>query len=272
MATFFGEIVTFPSRAVDEEEDDDDVDQVTAICQPVLRWCPEIRLEISKSPDKTISCKTLIVAVGPVATGFIESYVLSKDDDTLGVVVSGMKQTDGNSFSQTMHTDKSCFIYRLRQHRDIVVCQCNSKVSAEQAFIWTQQVFSNIKQSSQVIILSSLQVTEYKSHSRNHTTPFLNCLCSSTLKTKPVCPYLSQPNTVADLPAAILNYCQVYGIAAVLYVTYSDTAYLEVASMKSFLPLLDVQPLKDIVKINSNIDFTLKKLVELNTSQNPLYL
>ncbi|XP_070567503.1 proteasome assembly chaperone 1-like [Ptychodera flava] len=269
MATFFGEIVTTSSRV--DADDDEEEDEKAEIVSPVLRWSPDVRAEIGLSKDEILSCDNLLLAIGPAATGFVHTYVLGQEHEVIGVVVSGLKNKDSNSFHQTMHTDKTCFLYRLKSQPKTLVCQCNCQVSAEQAFSWTEQLFRNLKNPS-VTILGSCQITEYKSHDPIQAPPFIKCLCSSEFKDKPVCAYLPQPNTVSELAAAVLNCCQVRGMPAVLYMAYLDSVHLEIASMKVFLPVLNNPQLKNILKVNTDAEITMKKLVELDTTQNPLYI
>ncbi|XP_077977860.1 proteasome assembly chaperone 1-like [Glandiceps talaboti] len=271
MATFFGEVLDVASRAFDADDDEDDDEKITPPSSPVLRWSPEIRNEIKQSEDSVLNCSLLLLAIGPAPTGFVQSYVLREDYEHIGVIVSGLRTKDSNSFQQTLHTDKTCFVYRLKRRPDIVICQCNARVSADQAFHWTEKLFSSIKKSC-VVILASSQVTEYKALEQNQTIPFIKCLCSSVFTEKPVCAYLPQPNTVSELPSAVLNFCQVHSIPSVLYMAYLDSAHLDIASMKVFLPVLDNVLLKEVSKVNGKADNSLKKLVELNTAQNPLYI
>ena len=58
----------------------------------------------------------------------------------LAVICSGMGDRDVNTFSQSAPTDKACYVYRLLNAKDVVVVMCNTAVSPEQSFSWTNEV------------------------------------------------------------------------------------------------------------------------------------
>ena len=73
--------------------------------------------------------------------GFSETYILGEQQsEKLGVVCSGIADSDVCTLSQTASTDNTCYIYRLTDKPDVILVQCKGDVAPEQAFSWTQQV------------------------------------------------------------------------------------------------------------------------------------
>ncbi|XP_033125671.1 proteasome assembly chaperone 1-like [Anneissia japonica] len=270
-AAYFGDVVTQISRAVDDDEEDCQLDESLL---PVLRWCPSIRQQLEASSTKCLKCSILMVAVGAEAVGFSQAYLLPEDPEILGVIASGMSSLDKNSFSQKADSDKTCFIHRLASNPEVLVVLCKSNVAPEQAFSWTQQLFENIESENlYVTVLSSSLVTEYKSSKlvSELSTPFIRALRSSAYKAKPQSPFLEAPNMVSSLPAAVLNHCQVNSIAAVLYVAFVDSPHVDVESMEVFKPVLEATPVKDLVQPRPGASKRLQQFVSVHLNTINLY-
>ncbi|XP_078698155.1 proteasome assembly chaperone 1-like [Branchiostoma floridae x Branchiostoma belcheri] len=269
----FGDLVLASSRAVDDDEEEEEASQKPSPCA-VLRWSAQAKQEISESPNDCIECSALIVAIGPVATGFIHTYLLHQETEILGMIGSGLSENTCNAFEQTSPADATCFLHRLKSAPSVILCQCNVDVPSEMMFSWTQQLFSCINiHNTYIGVLASAPVSEFRSSVSlsDVTVPFLRGLKTNQFHGKPVCPYLEQPNTVKGLPASVLSHCQVYRVPAVLYMCYSDSIYVEIPAIKAFLPVLKGTPFRDIVQENPHADITLRKLVELRAQQNNLY-
>ncbi|KFO04846.1 Proteasome assembly chaperone 1, partial [Balearica regulorum gibbericeps] len=113
------------------------------------------------------------------------------------------------------------------------------------------QVFGCMqKESLQVTILSTCPVADYKTQESTLTlpSPFLKALKTKEFKEQVCCPLLEQPNIVRDLPAAVLSYCQVWHIPAVLYQCYTDVIKLDTVTIEAFKPVLSSKILKSLVK------------------------
>ena len=73
--------------------------------------------------------------------GFVQTYLMEgHTSEILGVICSGMKEGTINTFSQNSPTDSTCYIHRLSNNTETVIVQCNTDVSAEQSFSWTNEV------------------------------------------------------------------------------------------------------------------------------------
>ncbi len=54
---------------------------------------------------------------------------------------------------------------------------------------------------------------------------------------------------IAAAAVVVLTYCQTRCIADVLYSSYTNTRVPDKETMKSFLPILDLPPLRDFVPV-----------------------
>ncbi|XP_071113877.1 proteasome assembly chaperone 1-like [Haliotis cracherodii] len=273
MATFFGEILPVTSRAVDD--DDEDEDDVPVASSSFVHWSSKTREEMEKTATKKLPCDTLIIAVGPAATGFTQTFIMQDRYEILGGVFSGLKDRDIVTLGQQSATDKTCFLYRSLDSPGVVVCQCKTDVTQEQCFSWVEEVLGGFELSScYVAVLCSLMTSEYKSDIpiSELTTPFLRGLKTAHYPASPACAILEQPSMLTGLPAQVMSYCQVHGVKAIVYISYTDSIFLDLPTMKMFKPLLKATPLKDVVKSNPQGDKMLLKIVDQHTSQNTLYL
>ena len=51
--------------------------------------------------------------------------------------------------------------------------------------------------------------------------------------------------------SAVMTYCQIHAIRAVLYQCYTNARKLvDVATMKAFMPVLESTPVRDIIKVS----------------------
>ncbi|EDL03698.1 Down syndrome critical region homolog 2 (human), isoform CRA_b [Mus musculus] len=100
---------------------------------------------------------------------------------------------------------------------------------------------------------------------------FLRALKTQTFKDALCCPLLEQPNIVHDLSAAVLSYCQVWKIPAVLYLCYTDVMKLDRVTVEAFKPLLSSRSLKCLVKNIPESTEILKKLMTTNEIQSNIY-
>ncbi|XP_023354613.1 proteasome assembly chaperone 1 isoform X2 [Sarcophilus harrisii] len=171
-------------------------------------------------------------------------------------------------------TDAFCVFYRLKSDPTIFLCQCSCYVAEDQQYQWLEKVFgSSPNRNLQITILTSRHVTDYKTpeSSCNLPSPFLKALKTQTFQDAACCTLLEQPNIVHDLPAAVLSYCQVWRIPAILYLCYTDVMKLDLVTVEAFKPILGSESLKGLVKNVSHGTEILKKLVTRNEIQSNIY-
>ncbi|XP_043556124.1 proteasome assembly chaperone 1 [Chiloscyllium plagiosum] len=241
-----------------------------------IQWSPESRASTESTTEQSLPCSTFLIAVGQNAVGFLNSFVqCSGSWEIIGAVTLWNERVKGtDTINQQFTTDTSCLLYRLTSNPMILTCHCNCYVAEDQLFQWTEKVFGNIqKRNLNVIVLSSCSVTEYKTprSTSNISVPFLRALKTSAFQETPHCVLLEQPNVLSGLPAAVLSYCQVKQIPAVLYHCYSDVTTIDSLTIEGFRPVLACKGLSSFVKDTSRSAEILKQLVDMNKIQSNLY-
>ncbi|XP_005100141.1 proteasome assembly chaperone 1 [Aplysia californica] len=273
MATFFGEILPVRSRAVDDDEDDDFRGPIEG--EPILHWSKKVKAETEKLPDKKVPCSNLVISIGQEANAFTEVYVKTFKYEIIGGIFSKIQDDDPCTLSQTSPTDKSCFIYRCYSNPSIIVCQCNRDVSQEQSFSWAKLLCTNINlDTAYIAVLASCSTGGYCSDipSSDLDTPFLRALKTEKFVGTPICKILEQPNMLTGLPAQLMTFFQVHQYKAVIYVCYKENRYADIPSVKAFLPVLEVTPIKDMTEPNKKAEDMLRDIVEKHQIHDMLYL
>ncbi|XP_043847130.1 proteasome assembly chaperone 1 isoform X1 [Dromiciops gliroides] len=286
-ATFFGEVVKVRSRAVTEEEEEEE--------EPWAQDNPEdkeVRRELQRKREVEVlqrqtnvsleiplleqyPCSKFIIAIGHNAVAFLSSFVMNSGTwEEIGSTKlwnEWCRTTDTTNLSPT---DAFCVFYRLKSDPTVFLCQCSCYVAEDQQYQWLEKVFgSSPKTNLQITILTSRHVTDYKTpeSSSNLPSPFLKALKTQTFQDAACCTLLEQPNIVHDLPAAVLSYCQVWRIPAILYLCYTDVMKLDLVTVEAFKPILSSESLKGLVKNVSHGTEILKKLVTTNEIQSNIY-
>lgn len=146
MAASFGVWeVKFPSsRAVYDDEDDEDEDPSMLeeySKSIVFHWAPHIVGSSQTSP--TSGFPLLVLAVGEVATTFLEAHFLTAGNEVVACITS--KKDSDTNFETLCSAAKSAdgsFLYQLTTtgHDESVICQCRNPVPQEKAFYWTEKV------------------------------------------------------------------------------------------------------------------------------------
>ncbi|XP_020829567.1 proteasome assembly chaperone 1 [Phascolarctos cinereus] len=286
-ATFFGEVVKVRSRAVTEEEEDEE--------EP---WAPdnledrEVRRELERKREVEVlqtqtnlsleiplleqyPCSKFIMAIGNNAVAFLSSFVLNSETwEEIGSTKlwnEWCRTTDTTNLSPT---DAFCVFYCLKSDPTVFLCQCSCYVAEDQQYQWLEKVFwSSPNRNLQITVLTSRHVTEYKTpeSSCNLPSPFLKALKTQSFQDAACCTLLEQPNIVHDLPAAVLSYCQVWKIPAILYLCYTDIMKLDLVTIEAFKPILGSKSLKGLVENVPHDTEILKKLVTTNEIQSNIY-
>lgn len=146
MASSFGVWeVKFPSsRAVYDEDDEDDED--SSLLEDYSKsvsfyWAPHV--EESPQTPSPRECRLLVLALGEVATTFLQAHFLTAGSEVVACITS-RKDTDTN-FEKLSFSSKSADVSVL--HRltttdlnESAICQCRNPVPQEKAFHWTEKV------------------------------------------------------------------------------------------------------------------------------------
>ncbi|CAH6792594.1 proteasome assembly chaperone 1 [Phodopus roborovskii] len=286
-ATFFGEVVKAPCRAGTEEEEEEeeqsrrDTPEDREVRRQLARK-REVRL-LQRQTKKSLEvallekqpCSKFIIAVGRNATAFLSSFVMNsgvwKEVGCAKLWNEWCRTTDTVHLSPT---DAFCVFYQLKSDPSVFLCQCSCYIAEDQQFQWLEKVFgSRPRKSMQVTILTCRHVTEYKTSESTCSlpSPFLRALKTHKFKGPVCCPLLEQPNIVHDLPAAVLSYCQVWKVPAVLYLCYTDVMQLDLVTVEAFKPILSSRSLECLVKNIPESTEILKKLMTANEIQSNIY-
>jgi hypothetical protein len=261
------------SRAVDEDYDDEECTDEPSF-QPFI-WRPSPGMD-TNSTNGSISCTSLIIAIGPVCAGFIEAHVLdSNANEVIGRLVNDPSHCSDDDAS----VDRCCVVCRLTAHPNVLIVQCRVTVTPEQSYSFTQQLMSSLYlPSAHVVILSTGNRSEYKCELPPADIPynFLRMLHSHAYRGSLACAPVEQPNTVDGLPAQLLTYCQIHRMSCTLYVCYSNTLNVDLDMMKAFDKVLRTEPFSQLSKGSGDVDKRLSKLVQqihsANQSRSFIYL
>nr|XP_004654543.1 proteasome assembly chaperone 1 [Jaculus jaculus] len=286
-ATFFGEVVKAPCRAgtEEEEEEDDEGRRETPEDREVRRQLAKKReVRLLQGQTKTslevpllekYPCSKFIIAIGSNAVAFLSSFVMN----------SGVWEEVGctklwNEWcrtTDTVHlspTEAFCVFYRLKSNPSIFLCQCSCYVAEDQQYQWLEKVFGSCpRKNMQITILTCRHITEYKTPEAPSSlpSPFLKALKTQTYKDAVCCSLLEQPNIAHDLPAAVLSYCQVWKIPAVLYLCYTDVMQLDLVTVEAFKPALSSRSLAGLAKNIPQSTEMLKRLMTTSEIQSNIY-
>ncbi|KAM3868706.1 proteasome assembly chaperone 1 [Diretmus argenteus] len=245
MATFFGEVLSVYSRAVDE--DDDDLDENDEqICAELeekrevdLQWSPEVS-ESLRCGSKQLQFSDFIVAVGHNAARFLSVYVLNSANwDTVGHASIWNERTQVGA-GQTSK-ESACLFYQHKDNPSVLLCQVTCYVAEDQLYQWTEKVFGCLQHRGlNVTVLSDSAVAEYKTpgYLSSSSVPILRSLQTSASSCRILCPSLEQPNILTGLPAAVLSHCQVHRIPTAAYQCYSDVISPDSITMETYKPAL----------------------------------
>ncbi|XP_068698409.1 proteasome assembly chaperone 1-like isoform X1 [Montipora foliosa] len=253
MAASFGVWeVRFPSsRAV--YDDDEDEDEDPSILEEysksiVFHWAPDVSESFQTSLPR--ECPLLVLAFGEVAATFLEAHLLKAESKILACI-SPRKENEPNFENLCVVTKSaanSC-LYRASGHNEAVICHCRNPVPPERAFHWTEKLFQNFKP-SQVVILTSSPACEYHtSDPGNLKSDFIKVLKTDSWQERipeKECSFLETPNIVSGLAASVLQYCQIYHLAAALFVCYTESSQVDSRSVEAFQFLLKTSPLNSL--------------------------
>uniref|UniRef100_A0A8C6H8Z5 Proteasome assembly chaperone 1 n=1 Tax=Mus spicilegus TaxID=10103 RepID=A0A8C6H8Z5_MUSSI len=265
-ATFFGEVVKAPCRAGTEEEEEEEEQsrRDTPEDQEVRRQLArkrEVRLLRRQTETsleavllETHPCSKFIIAVGSNATAFLSAFVMNSGVwEEVGCAKLWNEWCRTTDTVRLSPTDVFCVFYQLKSDPSVFGFQP--------------------RKSMQVTVLTCRHITDYKTPEStcSLSSPFLRALKTQTFKDAVCCPLLEQPNIVHDLSAAVLSYCQVWKIPAVLYLCYTDVMKLDRVTVEAFKPILSSRSLKCLVKNIPESTEILKKLMTTNEIQSNIY-
>ena len=144
MAAAFGVWeVRFPSsRAVYDEDDEEDEETSTSEDHSKnldFHWAPHLKRDQNSSPTE---CALMVLAIGEVATTFVEAHYLSAGSEIVACLTSKKgHELDFEKLCNKFKSGDTCCLHRLKTNRDdSVFFQCRMPVPQEKAFHWTEKV------------------------------------------------------------------------------------------------------------------------------------
>ncbi|XP_042543167.1 proteasome assembly chaperone 1 [Dipodomys spectabilis] len=281
-ATFFGEVVRAPCRAGTEDEEEEEEARETSEDTEVRRQLAQkrevqlLRRQTETTLDGSLlenhPCSKFIIAIGNNAVAFLSSFVMNSGGwEEVGCTKLWNEWCRAADSLHLCPTDALCVFYQLKSDPSILICQCSCYVAEDQQYQWLEKVFgSSPRKNLQITILTCRHVTDYKTSESTGSlpTPFLRALKTQHFKDSACCSLLEQPNIAHGLPAAVLSYCQVWKIPAVLYLCYTDVTKPDIVTIEAFKPILSSMSFKDLVTAVPRCSEILKKLTSSETQSN----
>ncbi|XP_029956619.1 proteasome assembly chaperone 1 [Salarias fasciatus] len=281
MATFFGEVLSVFSRAVEDEEEEEaeeneEDEQIRRELEEKrevhLHWSPEVSESLASG--NKLQCSDFILAVGPNAARFLSVYVLASANWNAVGRASVWNERSRAAAGQSGEEAAACVFYRHKEQPSVLVCQVTCHVAEDQLFQWTEKVLDCLQHRQlSVTVLSDGSLADYKTpdYLSGSSAPFLRSLHTAAFSDRPVCRSLEQPNIVTGLAAAVLNHCQVHRIAAIVYQCYSDVAGPDSVTMETYKPALTKLGRSLQLDLSPNSD-VLRKFTRSTEIQSNLYI
>ncbi|XP_062262784.1 proteasome assembly chaperone 1 isoform X2 [Platichthys flesus] len=259
MATFFGEVLSVYSRAVEEDdeerEENEEDEQIRRELEEKrevhLHWIPEVSDSL-KSGNK-LPCSEFVLAVGHNAARFLSVYVLTSANwDKVGH--ASVWNERSRAVTGQTSKESACVFYRHKENPTVLMCQVTSHIAEDQLFQWTEKVFDCLQHRElNVTVLSDSSVADYKTadYLCTSATPFLRSLHTGTF--------------------SVLNHCQVHRIATVVYQCYSDILGPDSVTMETYKPALTKLGKSIQLASSPNTD-VLRKFIQTTEIQSNLYI
>nr|CAB3265252.1 proteasome assembly chaperone 1-like [Phallusia mammillata] len=223
MASFFGEVLPVISRAVEDEESDDE------FINPEFIWKPS-----DDSGSKQFSPNWLVMAVGAVPAGFLQCHM-------------ELTNSLGNIVEINDSKEKTIIGFYSSTCGKVIYCISSTYILPDKLWCLVQKVFEVVHcgENTRVCLLDADTVYNYHTHSiAKLSLPFLRHLKTSKHPDVPDIDALSQPNMAKGLTAAVMSYCQLNKIAAALYICYTETVLPDAATLLAFSKLTGEEPFK----------------------------
>ncbi|GFY73956.1 uncharacterized protein TNIN_282011 [Trichonephila inaurata madagascariensis] len=232
MATFFGEIGPLSSRAVDDEEIED---------QPIYDVIINTRPEC---PDMKADCKLLIFSTDTIAQAFIDSHIIADQaPDTVKYFLEVRYISKQGKDESTMYTNdfklKSNGVkvaHTLFIEPNLVLCALTPNMPDEIALEVCELILSKVN-CEEALILTSRHVSHFKTdHPLISDDPFLKSLVTSKYAAEHNCsiPQLPAPNFISNFPAALLTLFEIKKKGALCVINFVHSESLDLVNVTNF--------------------------------------
>lgn len=247
-------------EAVDLEDEEDDQYEEESVEK-------RTQFKIECADPESLIGDVLVIAIGTAATTFLDIFI-DLPTENIGNVVHLNQEGNSQSHKQP---NQSCMLYKMDKK---IICQCKSYVNAEDTHQLVKQIIHHIKP-KYVSILSSQPKSSFQGdmHIKNSGSDVLRHLKTSHFDRNVSCPMLEHGNLVSDLPAAVLSYCQIFNLPAVLYVNFAESHFVDVFSVKTYQQVLNDYILDGLPKVSqSKVTQKLKNFDGVGVADNNLYI
>ncbi|CAL1285430.1 unnamed protein product [Larinioides sclopetarius] len=245
MATFFGEISPLSSRAVDDEEIED---------QPIYN----LTVDSKEDCPVKIDCKLLLFSVDEISYAFAQCYLVPDNIRRLFAInYSSNKDDDDDSLMYTGSKDRkskvkiAATVYSIDEN--VIVCDIAPRVPAELYTELCDTLLDKIT-CEEALILTSLPIATFKSEgSQLFEKPFLKSIATSKYLSVRSCnvPRLQAPNFLSNFAAAVLTVFEMKKKSALCVINYVDSYLFDFAVVQNFVAILNENL---IVKLMANSD------------------
>lgn len=266
MASYFGEVMPLSSRAVDDEEVDN---------QP--KYAISIEKLEQSTPYKT---KFMIFSVGEIASIFVKSHFLQNDSEKIcSIMFSCEKDDDDEStFYTGMQHNKNrknvIAASLFTSSADVLICDVSKSVPEELCYEVTQLILKNYLPSVAIILTTKHMATFKRGNALQLEMSFLKSISTSEYNKSYSCniPPLPPPNFLTNMPASILLHCEITKLPALCVVNYVDTNAVDYLNVHIFDEILK-EPIVSKISRNGDAKEKIIKLVKGSQSvESNLYM
>jgi len=256
-------------QAVDlEDEQDDQYEEEDEQQQQKYHIIPLVSENVDLRAD------TLVLAVGLAATAFVDMFV---DVPTQAVAEVNDNNT-ATERSETKSTTKkqTCLLYRI--NNGTILCQCTSTVPPEHTHAWVKLLVNEVSPKNIIVLASQTKTSFHGDVDAKHSdADVMRCLRTSTstaTATTSSITGLEHGTVVSGLAAAVVSYCEVVGVAATLFMSFTESHFVDVFTLKNFQVVLREPVLKDCLPLvaKSVVTQKLKGFEGLGVADNNLYI
>ncbi|GFQ76633.1 uncharacterized protein TNCT_378471 [Trichonephila clavata] len=270
MATFFGEIGPLSSRAVDDEEIED---------QPIYNVIISSKPECS---DMKADCKLLIFTIGSNASAFIESQILSDEARNTVKYLFHIHYTSNKCKDEsTMYTNDFKFksdpgkvAHAVFIEPNLVICDVSPNMPDEIALEVCELILSMVN-CEEVLILTSRHVSHFKTdHPLISDEPFLKSLVTSKYAAEHNCsiPQLSAPNFISNFPAALLTLFEIKKKGALCVINFVHRESLDLINVQNFEKIFNENLIVNLVPNKKAIENLRKLAMKADVCDSNLYI
>jgi len=221
---------------------------------------------------------TLVLAVGLAATAFVDMFVDIPAQAVAEVNDNNTTTATERSESRSTSSTKKqrCLLYRI--NNGTILCQCTSTVPPEHTHAWVKLLVNEVSPKNIIVLASQTKTSFHGDVDAKHSdADVMRCLRTTTptpTTTTTSIAKLEHGTVVSGLAAAVVSYCEVMGVDATLYMSFTESHFVDVFTLKNFQVVLGEPVLKDCLPLVPKTVVTqkLKGFEGLGVADNNLYI